>query len=215
MQKRRYAGMLAGILSVFVATGVSGCGSTKEPLNVTNLQIDDAGVVVHTIIEDFDTSVYSLSGLETMISEEITAYESETGAEAGSITLVSSVMSETEANKLTVTMQFADTEAYAVFNGVEAFYGTVAEAKEAGYDLEALHFADTSDEAKAVSLSEINNVDTTHIFISNENIPVSLPEKILYTSGNVELADKYTVNNIPQPEETVGQTDGFMYVITK
>lgn len=212
MQKRRYTGLLAGILSVFVATGVSGCGSTKEPLDVTNLQIDESGVVVHTMIEDFNTSVYDLAGLETMISEEITAFENETGAEAGSITLVSSVMSETEANKLTVTMQFADAEAYAVFNGVETFYGTLSEAKAAGYDLDVLTFTDTSDEAKNVTLSEIE--ETAHIFISNETIPARLSAKILYTSGNVELLDKYTVS-VPLTEDTSGQTNGFYYVITK
>ncbi len=211
MQKRRYTGLFAGILSVMIAAGVTGCGSTKEPLDVTNLQIEENGAVVHTIIEDFDTTVYDVAGLETMISEEITAYESENGA-ADSITLVSSVMSETEADKLTVTMQFADAKTYAGFNSVEAFYGTVAEAKEAGYDLEALSFTDTSDEGKAVSLAEIKDADTMHVLISNEKIPVRLPEKILYTSGNVELADKYTVGNVLQSEE---QTDGFYYVITK
>ncbi len=214
MQKRRYAGLFAGILSVMIAAGVTGCGSTKEPLDVTNLQIEESGAVVHTIIEDFDTTVYDVAGLETMISEEITAYESENAA-TDSITLVSSVMSETEANKLTVTMQFADAKTYAGFNNVETFYGTVTEAKEAGYDLEALTFTDTSDDGKTVSLAEIKDADTLHVFISNEKIPVRLSKKILYTFGNVELFDKYTVSNLPDAEGTTAETDGLYYVITK
>lgn len=213
MQKRRYTGLFAGILSVMIAAGVTGCGSTKEPLDVTNLQIDETGAVVHTMIEDFDTTVYDISGLESMIADEIAVYEAQTGSEKGSITLVSSVMSETEANKLTVTMQFVNAEAYAVFNDVNTFYGTVAEAKTAGYDLEVLTFTDTSDAAKTVKLSEISNADNAHIFISNEKIPVILPAKILYTSGNVELADKYTVSIPTQPEAV--ETVGFYYVITK
>ena len=214
MQKRRYAGLFAGILSVMIAAGVTGCGSTKEPLDVTNLQIEESGAVVHTIIEDFDTTVYDVAGLETMISEEITAYESENAA-TDSITLVSSVMSETEANKLTVTMQFADVKTYAGFNNVETFYGTVTDAKEAGYDLEVLQFTDTADETKTVTLSEIKDADTLHVFISNEKIPVRLSKKILYTFGNVELFDKYTVSNLPDAEDTTAETDGLYYVITK
>ena len=210
MQRKRYAGLLAAFLSIFVVACMAGCGNTKEPLDVTHLQIDDAGVVTHTMIEDFDTSVYDVSELQAMIQEEIAGYDKE--FRAGEVSLVSAAMSETESNKVIVTMQFADAFAYSDFNAINMFYGTVAEAGEKGYALEDLVFTDASDAAKTVGFAELET--SGHILIVEENIPVELPYKVLYTSGNVELLDKYTVSGTGQPEGT-GEANGFYYVITK
>ncbi len=213
MQRKRYAGLLAAFLSIFVVACMAGCGTTKEPLDVTHLQIDEAGVVTHTMIEDFDTSVYDVAELQAMIQEEIAAYDND--FQGGNVSLVSATMSETESNKLIVTMQFSDVLAYSDFNAIDMFYGTVAEAGEKGYALEGLVFTDASDATKTVGFSELTET-AGHILIVEENIPVELPYKVLYTSGNVELLDKYTVSGTEQPEGTgEGQTDGFYYVITK
>ena len=77
MQRKRYAGLLAAVLSIFVVACMAGCGTTKEPLDVTHLQIDEAGVVTHTMIEDFDTTVYDVAELQAMIQKEIADYDNE------------------------------------------------------------------------------------------------------------------------------------------
>ncbi|MBO5165731.1 MAG: hypothetical protein J6B90_03900 [Lachnospiraceae bacterium] len=210
MQRKRYAGLLAAFLSIFVVACMAGCGTTKEPLDVTHLQIDEAGVITHTMIEDFDTSVYDVAELQAMIQEEIADYDNE--FQAGNVSLVSAAMSETESNKLIVTMQFSDASAYSDFNDIDLFFGTVAEVGEKGYTLEDLVFTDASDATKTVGFSELDT--SGHILIVEENIPVELPYKVLYTSGNVELLDKYTVSGTEQPEGT-GVANGFYYVITK
>lgn len=210
MERKRYAGLLAAFLSIFIVACMAGCGTTKEPLDVTHLQIDEAGVVTHTMIEDFDTSVYDVAELQAMIQEEIADYDNE--FQAGNVSLVSAAMSETESNKLIVTMQFSDASAYSDFNDIDLFFGTVAEVGEKGYTLEDLVFTDASDATKTVGFSELDT--SGHILIVEENIPVELPYKVLYTSGNVELLDKYTVSGTEQPEGT-GVANGFYYVITK
>ena len=213
MQRRRYAGVFAAVLSIFVAVGLTGCGGTKEDLDVTNLQIDAEGMVTHTMIEDFDTSMYNVAELEAMIQEEIADYGNEFQKEA--VSLTSAVMSETDTNKVIVVMQFADADAYSEFNGIELFFGTIAEAEEHGYELDQMVFTDVSDKTKTTTLSELST-DTGHILIMNEKIPVNLPYKVLYTSGNVQLLDKYTVSGTEQSEGTEAeQNDGWIYVITK
>lgn len=204
MQRKKCAGFVA---AVFMIVCMTGCAQNEEVLHVTNLRIEETGTVTHTMIEAFDTSVYDVTELQTMIQEEIAGYEKESGT--GKVSLVSAEMSDTEPDKIVVSMEFSDTAAYCGFNETDMFFGTIAEAVEKGYALEKLIFTDVKDETKTYAGSELLT-HTGHILIIRENMPVSLPYKILYTSGHAELLDKYTTA-VPDTAET----DGFYYVITK
>lgn len=207
MQGKRYAGIVAAVLSV-LCLGLSGCGVQKANYEVTNLQVDKDGRITHTIVESFDKDFYSVEGLTAMISEEIAELHAE-----GKISLISAGIAENDVAKVVVVMQFAAGETYREYSGEEFFYGTVAAAKEAGYNLDII-LQDSADAAKTIKSAD--GMESHHILITGESTEVNLPGKVLYYSEGVECIDSRTVRTtLPQEEDGNNQTMRLAYVITK
>ncbi|MGN1148061.1 MAG: hypothetical protein ACI4TB_06535 [Lachnospiraceae bacterium] len=214
MQGKRYARLPAAVFSVLCTILLAGCGTTKTDTDVTSLQIDKSGRITHTIVETFDKDFYTVDGLEAMIQEEINDYNA--SFQNGEVLLESAALSETEAEKIVVTMQYSAGDVYSDFNGVELFFGTVAAARAAGYDMNVM-LVDSTDASKTVKLTDLTGTDTNHILITNQNIQVGLPYKVLYVSEGVQLMDSKTVSIQLQNENEADslKTDSLVYVITK
>lgn len=215
MRRKRYAGVVAAVFSVFCLGLFAGCGETEElRTDITNLQINQTGLVTHVMVSDFDKDYYSVQKLQTMIQSEIAEYNEK--FHHGEILLESAALSETDSGKVIVQMQFSDYSVYSDFNETQLFYGTVAEAKEQGYELDMISFISADEADKAVTLSEITQTDGNHILITNQNMQFILPEKVLYTTDDVEITGSRTII-VQKPEEEAGewQAESWTYVITK
>lgn len=212
MQGKRYAKLPAAVFSVLCAFLLAGCGTAKTDTSMTNLQIDKSGRITHTIVETFDKDFYTVDGLEAMIQEEINDYDA--SFQNGEVLLENVVLSETEADEIVVTMQYSSGDVYAAFNDVELFFGTVAAARSAGYDLNVM-LVDSTDATRTVKLSDLTGTDTNHILITNQSIEIGLPYKVLYLSEEAQLVDGKTVSIQSQNEADSLKTDSLVYVITK
>ena len=217
MQRKRYAGVIAAVFSVFCLALLAGCGETEGlRTDITNLQIDQTGLVTHVMVSDFDKDYYSVQKLQTMIQSEIAEYNEK--FHHGEILLESAALSETDSGKVMVQMQFSDYSVYSDFNEAQLFYGTVAEAKEQGYELDVISFTSAENPEKKVTLSEITQTDGNHILITNQNMQFNLPYKVLYTTDDVEVKGSRTVMvQKPDGEAEAGewQAESWTYVITK
>lgn len=204
MQQKRYAGRLAAVLSVLCSFFfLAGCGEQKNGMQITNLQIGKDGRVTSNIVEAFEKGFYTIEGLEAMIQEEITAYNAN---HPEAVVLKTAELCKEDESKVLVTMEYASDADYAAFNKEELFFGTVAEAEAAGFELN-VELVSAADENIKLTKEDIAGMTDSHILIIRENIQVLLPEKVLYMTAGTELINSKSIN--------VQKADGLTYVIMK
>ncbi len=201
MLKKRYADKpVALLIGICFAGLLAACGQ-KEEIQSTNLKVEKNGTVISTIVEDFGKEYYSAEGLETMISEEINAFN---GDNPEAVSLKEVMIPQDSEGLIMVTMQFASAENYADFNDTELFYGTLIQAKEAGYTLPQ-KLLSASDLSKTIGQEEITAAEKKYVLIFAENTMVQLPKKAVYISEGINVIDQKTID--------VEQAEGLHYVI--
>ncbi len=202
MQQKRYAGKLAAVLSVLCSVFfLTGCGEEKNGTQITGLQIGKDGRVTSNIVETFEKEFYTIEGLNAMIQEEITAYNA--NHPEAILLKTAELYGEDE---VLVTMEYASDEDYMDFNKQELFFGTVAEAEAAGFELD-VELVSVSDAAVTITKEDIAGMADSYILIIRENMQVLLPQKVLYMTAGTELINSKSIN--------VQKTDGLTYVIMK
>lgn len=200
--------VLCCILAVF--TGIlAGCGAKGSAAQAesTTICIDEDGTVTHKIIEPFGKEYYNVEALSSMIQKEIEEYNEEKGTQAVSIVSAEEFADEeTGERKAFVTMTYASAADYQDFNGKLLFYGTVAEAVEAGYDIN-VNLKNVKDDTKLIGKEEIEAMSSSHMVIYEEDVQISLAKQILYVNPECEVISKYMA--------TGNSTAVHTYIITK
>ena len=183
----------AGVIFVWILCLVmllSGCGSVKVPesLQASAVSVDKKGEVTAYIMETFDKSYYDLDELTEMVTKEIedfnTSHKNRGDGEAASVVSVS--LTGDVLKKAVVVLWFKNAASYRDYMGLSLFYGTVAEALTAGYDLSTEMVS-----VKAGStLNNLNEKGENRILIVEDNVRVYGPAKPLYMNqGAVMNAD--------------------------
>ncbi|MDD3367959.1 MAG: hypothetical protein PHP50_03585 [Lachnospiraceae bacterium] len=175
-----------------------GCGSQTE--DGTIVSVEKNGSVKNTIIEDFSAEYYDVEELKNLVLTEIAEYNKANGGNAISI---DSLEQKKDSTDVRVVMNYATAEDYASFNETEFFYGTVAEAKEAGFSVTE-PLVDASDTAKTIGADELNDMTDYHMLVASDAVAFTLPNKILYASEGVTVDGKKAAG-----------TDGLFYIVTK
>ena len=199
MSKRKRAGIFAAVFFMLLQTHVlAGCGSEKDLDPVTNLKIDKNGGVTSTIVEDFDRDFYTLDGLKDMIEAELASYDNSANP---AIILQSGELTESE-DKVIITIFYASCKDYEAYNDVELFFGTIAQAQAAGYDLN-VKMTDVAGKEEDIGKEELLAMQDFRILIVQQSAQVSqivLPSKVLYFSEGAQLLNS-TVVSLPQGED--------------
>ena len=142
IKMRRYAKYLTTvlILTLFMIFGLTGCSEEVViPVTKPTVEVTDQGDLIAYLVEDFDKDYYSLSELDAMVREEVDSFvkdhalAEESGQEGMSV--VSVEMAQDGSKKVVVALKFDSCGIYSDYFGTEAFFGTVADAQESGYDL--------------------------------------------------------------------------------
>lgn len=202
---KKTAGFIVCIcLSILLLTG---CGQTKESNAVesSTIFVSGDGKITTYLVEDFEKDYYNLSELSQMVMDETAEYNR--NAKENSVSVISVVMAEGRNDKVIVGIQYNNTDAYKDNNEIELFYGTVAEAKEAGYDLN-VELISVSDSAATIGNAEILEMEKRHILIVEEKLNVACPKKVLFYSKEAFVNENGTIN-LSQTEE------GLSYIIMK
>lgn len=206
--KSTTAAGLTGIMSLCILL-LTGCGQPGAPdeITVPTISVSDKGAVTSYLVSDFDKDYYDIAELSSMVTEEAAQFNSAHKTEEGKdIVSVESVDTTKDgSSKAVVTMKFAELSAYEEYNDTTLYYGTIAQAHEAGYDLdvELMSVKDST----SIGKKEIYEMSTRHVLIVNEKVNVICPKKPLYISSGAVLNADGTVD--------VTQTQGSAYIVFK
>ena len=170
------------LLLLAAALLLAGCGGDKDTEEATNLEFRKNGEVVHTIVEDFSASYYSLDELMSEVSSQADTYNGTAGSKR--ITVDSA---EVKDGVITMVMTFQSAADYSSFYRQALFCGTVKEAFDAGYDLDVT-LKSVTEEGTTVGRQDILEMGERHIIVLREAVTVRPWADILYVSGDVEAA---------------------------
>ena len=170
------------LLLLTAALLLAGCGGDKDTEEATNLEFRKNGQVVHTIVEDFSASYYSLDELMSEVSSQADTYNGTAGSKR--ITVDSA---EVKDGVITMVMTFQSAADYSSFYRQALFCGTVKEAFDAGYDLDVT-LKSVKEDGTTVGRQDILEMGERHIIVLREAVTVRPWADILYVSGDVEAA---------------------------
>lgn len=195
---------LAGlILGVAV---LAGCGAPKAPDTVeqTSLIIDKEGGITSHMVDVFDKAHYDINELREMATAEVAAYNTanQSGTEAP---ITMEKVEALQDSKVLVTYKYRNAKVYETYNDSALFYGTVAEAKAAGYNFDSLNqvLFNAKGDGSMVSgeLSDSKMADR-HVVLLEEKTLVYCPAKVAYASESAVLKEDGSVDTTAMlPEE--------------
>lgn len=188
----------------------AGCGAAKLPetIETTTISINDEGGITSYLVEEFNKEYYDVSELTQMAVEDAAAYneEHQTG-EIIPLTVVDvTTLAGNEGSKVMVQHKYNSDEDYAGYNESEFFYGTVAEALAAGYELTAL-LTSVKDKAPLSQEELLAKPDKTYILITDAKAAIYCPRKVTHVGDGVIYQEDGSVDTT--------MVDGVVVVLMK
>lgn len=198
---RQLRKMIAWVIACLsLSAMLTGCGTNKDvyvPIASNTLELTEDGHLIAYIVEDFDKDYYDINELKTMVDEEIAEYnqaKTKLVNEAGQmpITVDKVIMAEDGSQKAVVALNFANGAVYSDYMGVEAFYGTVAQAAEKGYVLDGMLHSTKNDE---LFIGEtLRKSQDKMILIIKDAVTVRTYDKVQYLSKNASITAEGFIN---------------------
>jgi len=182
------------ILTLFMILGLTGCAKEEVVIPVTEptVEITADGELIAYLVEDFDKEYYDLGELETMVRDEVADYVkeqalvTENGTEGMSVESVA--MAADGSKKVVVALRFANSEIYADYFDVEAFFGTVSQAQSEGYGLSAALTGVKDGEIFTEEDARKNS--KRKILVIEGSVVVRCPKEVLYIGTNTSLTEE-------------------------
>ena len=197
-KRKRIEGiLLSACLLLFFLTGC-GEGSLQKG---TNLELEKSGGVLVTYIEEFPSDYYDLDELIRMNEEEVAAYNEEVGRDAVEI-----VSTQADGEIVTLSMHYERLDDYGNMNGGRMFHGTVAQGKNAGYDLNGTYTEVKTGEL--VATMDWENLAEHHLIVAKGpdagyTATIHTYKKIVYATTNVNVAEDGKSATIKGDQQTV------------
>ena len=184
--RKRQILMLTGGLSILLLAVVivatifvlRSCGIDYTETDTNTIFVLKDGKVVSTDIEAFDETSYDKESLEAYIKDVVDTYNKENGEDS-----VKQKTFEVENAKVTLVLEYANTDVYEAVNGVEMFAGTIKEASNAGYSFTG-EFAKIKDGKVVVATTEefVNSDEEYKVIIIKSNTKVVIPGTVYFVS---------------------------------
>ncbi len=174
------------VLISFITFLMTGCAGESDDQNDTTLYISSKGEITHHIVESFDKSYYNEDELRNGINEQIEEYCKDKGDDSPVKLKELKILDGVATAELT----FKDYSDYAAFNEVELFYGTIREAMEANYPTDVT--LKSVEDNETIGKYEFEALADNKIIVTGESLLIRTPEKIAYTTANIDVIDKTT-----------------------
>lgn len=179
------------LLSLFLI----GC-SKPELQDGVNFIFEKNGGVTVSIHSDFPVDYYDLSEFNKMNQEEVEAYNKKAGE-----TAVEIISSETDGQKIFLTMHYKQLSDYCEMNQIEMFCGTVAEAVSKGYSLDGSYKKGSNfTEKQKLTQEDLKNY---HVIIANDPVTIHTYKKIVFISENVTVSDNKKMATITGDDRAI------------
>lgn len=194
------------LILAFLLLSLSGCGKEQKKQEQGQEQADTGaynivdvkkdGSVVNTIEEPFEREYYSEERLKALILGEVADYNQEAGESRVEVKKLS-----VKRNVVRLVMKFKTAEDFGAFNQHAFFYGTVADAYDAGYNVDITWKENGGD--STITKDDLLAMGSRKLIIAEgfqkEDITVKTSGKILYTGGAAQSDGKDTAI-FPQQE---------------
>ncbi len=171
--------------------GLVGCGK-EQSQEMKSLSFGKDGEVLHHVVGPLDQNDYQIqmADLESFVSGRVEEYCAENGEKK----VVLESAEEKNGNVL-LDFRYASPEDYSGFNYRELYVGTLADAADAGYELEAVPFVSTEGDAAEVGYME--DWDKKQLIVletrSGDEMLVNLPGKTLYINQGAHSGQEITL----------------------
>ncbi len=188
---------------------ILGYGRARVPERVeeNTLSLSKDGTVRLYLVGEFDKTYYDLPELSRMAMDEAAAYNAEHSASGKAAIVVDKVERDGEDGRIRVNYTFADAEAFVGLNGGVLFYGTLHEAVEAGYNLEAVAFANVKDGSMTMGAALASSAAGRHILITDQKALLYCPYGAAYVSEGAMRREDGAVD--------AAKADGSVFVLMK
>lgn len=210
----RRLGAAAGIL--LAGLFLWGCGKSNAGgdaaaagnISATEITVQKDGSIIETITEEFTKDYYKEEELRNMVLSEVADFNnSEEKA-------ISVDKFEKKNGKIVIVMKYPSAEAYSEYNtnaydNKMLFFGTVAQAYDAGYSLD-ITLRNAKNEEETIGKEEILAMGDRHILIASEPSRVATFGRILYAGENITVTGK---NKAGMHEGEEGESLGEYYLI--
>ncbi len=204
--------LIAACLS-FCVLFITGCEEQEEvyvPVTENTVEAVADGRLIGYIVEAFDKDYYNITELGDMVRAEIAIYNEKNAhlaTEAGRAPIIVDKVSMAEdgSAKAVVALNFQNAAVYEDYMGTELFYGTVAEAVAAGYQLEGQLVGVKKGET--LTAEQITKNGENHILIVADTLWIRTNEKVQYLSGNASLTETGIVDG--------NESEELKFIITK
>ena len=176
MNKRNWTAFCAFLCALLL----TGCGQAKVPdvVDTPSLAVDKDGTVTSYLVDVFDKEYYNIDGLAAMVSEEAAAYNAQKQSGETEPVFVEKVEElEDGSGKVVVVLKYDSTDTFSDYNNGVLFYGTIAQAQEEGYELEA---ADAE--------------DGQYVLITDQKVKLYCPRKAVRAGGGAVLEEDGSVD---------------------
>lgn len=186
------------LVTMIATVFLCACSEQKpEEIGATTVYVKNDGSVIATFVEDFSQSYYDTEELKADTEADVLAYNTNAGEDKVEMTFF-----EVEGNIAKMQMEFSDTATYRDYIGETVFYGTIAEALEAGYDLK-FSLINVQDVNDVISEHELLSMQDSHIIIVEDAVRVRAESVMVYMSTDAKYIDEYEVDGYDNPDATV------------
>ena len=187
-KKKTISWMLMLLLSTLLFTGCSK-EAVYVPVTENTIELTEDGRLIGYIVEPFEKDYYSISELETMVRSEIDEYNAgnqDLSTEAGRLPILVEkvIMAEDGSKKAVVALNFQNAAVYEDYMGKEIFLGTVAEAMDAGYEVDGKLTEVKGGEAFSGGM--VQKAKEKKILILEAAVSVRTTGKVQYLSTNAK-----------------------------
>lgn len=171
--------------------GLAGCGKKDVP-DTKTLSLGKNGEILHQVVGTSEQDYYQIemSDLEEFVAKRVEEYCAENGEQK--VVLESA---EEEDGSILLNFRYASPEDYSGFNYRKLYVGALADAADAGYELEAVPFV--SIEGEASEIGYIEDWDKKQLVVletrSGEEMLVNLPGKTLYINQGAHNGQEITL----------------------
>lgn len=204
--KKKAAVRLSCVLCLCILL-LTGCGEVAIPETVSapTIAISEDGLVTQYLVDNFDEDYYDITELREMVTEEVNKFNAAQKTESAPITVQSVENATDGSNKVIVKLQYNNADSYQKYNESQLFYGTIAQAHEAGYELD-ITMTSVKD-GSAIGKAEINDMGSKHVIIAEAGYRMAGSKKPLYISEGLSVGEDGFVDT--------AQAEGLVYIIIK